>query len=60
MRGLGGAAPEHSAGEVVPVTVLQIVTQLGRTCLVCVHTWPELYQHLRVLASSTRRVINNQ
>ena len=40
-----------SAGERVRVPALQIVTELGCTCLVCVHTWgPELYQHLaRVL-----------
>jgi hypothetical protein len=40
-----------SAGERVRVPALQIVTEIGCTCLVCRHTWgPELYLHLaRVL-----------
>jgi hypothetical protein len=42
---------KDSAGELVRVPALQIITQIGCTCLVCRHTWgPELYLHLaRVL-----------
>jgi hypothetical protein len=44
-----------TAGETVRVPALQIITELGCTCLVCRHTWgPELYLHLaRVLGFET-------
>lgn len=44
-----------SAGERVRVPALQLVTELGCTCLACRYTWgPELYLHLaRVLGFQT-------
>ena len=44
-----------SAGERVRVPALQLVTEIGCTCLVCRHTWgPELYLYLaRVLGFQT-------
>jgi hypothetical protein len=49
--GAKSAFKRDSAGERVRVPALQIVTELGCTCLVCRYTWgPELYLHLaRVL-----------
>ncbi len=53
--GAKSAYRRDSAGERVRVPALQIVTELGCTCLVCRHTWgPELYLHLaRVLGFGT-------
>ena len=53
--GATSAFRRDSAGERVRVPALQIITELGCTCLVCRHTWgPELYLHLaRVLGFET-------
>jgi hypothetical protein len=53
--GAKSAYRRDSAGERVRVPALQIITELGCTCLVCRHTWgPELYLHLaRVLGFET-------
>jgi hypothetical protein len=53
--GAKSAFRRDSAGERVRVPALQIITELGCTCLVCRHTWgPELYLHLaRVLGFET-------
>jgi hypothetical protein len=49
--GAKSAFRRDSAGELVRQPALQIITEIGCTCLVCRHTWgPELYLHLaRVL-----------
>ena len=53
--GAKSAFRRDSAGELVRVPALQIITELGCTCLACRHTWgPELYLHLaRVLGFQT-------
>jgi hypothetical protein len=53
--GAKSAFKRDSAGERVRAPALQIITELGCTCLVCRHTWaPELYLHLaRVLGFET-------
>jgi hypothetical protein len=53
--GAQSAYKRDSAGERVRVPALQIITEIGCTCLVCRYTWgPELYLHLaRVLGFKT-------